>query len=100
MHASRASLILAALVACVAPVVRADEATAVDLNEKGLRLAQSKRFEEAVRAFEEAVRAAPTDETIRGNLGRCESNWGVDLLGKGEFVAAELATRRARDLLP
>jgi Flp pilus assembly protein TadD len=73
---------------------------ATGLNEKGLRLAQEGRLEEAVRAFEEAVVAAPDDDVIKKNLGRCEANLGVERLGKGDLLGAELATRKARDLLP
>jgi tetratricopeptide (TPR) repeat protein len=98
-------LALVALLAAAASFTTAagaggDAERANGLNEKGLRLAQEGRLEDAVRAFEAALGAAPDDETIKRNLGRCEANFGVELLGKGDLVGAELATRRARDLLP
>jgi tetratricopeptide (TPR) repeat protein len=97
-------LALVALLAAAAFTTAAgaggDSESANALNEKGLRLAQEGRLEDAVRAFEAALGAAPDDDVIKKNLGRCEANFGVELLGKGDAVAAELATRRARDLLP
>jgi len=90
------------LVAGLAAAGFADEASsrAAGLNEKGLRLARDGRFEDAARAFEDALAASPGDAAIRSNLGRCDANWGVALLAKGDAASAEQATRRARDLLP
>lgn len=88
------------LVAAAASAAAADPDRAAGLNAKGLELSQARRFEEAVRAFAGALEAAPGDETIRRNLGRCEANWGVALLEKGDLLSAEQATRRARDILP
>jgi Flp pilus assembly protein TadD len=102
VHTPRAGSILAIVVALAAAAAGGEDAAqrASGLNEKGLRLAREGRFEDAVRAFEEALAAAPDDAVIRANLGRCDANWGVSLLAKGDAAGAEQATRRARDLLP
>lgn len=89
------------LVVAFAATARGDGASdAAGLNERGLRLAESGRLDEAVRVLEDALKASPDDETIRKNLGRCAANLGVQLLEKGDAASAEQATRRARDLLP
>jgi tetratricopeptide (TPR) repeat protein len=90
------------LVAALASAGSADDGAsrATGLNEKGLRLAKEGRLEDAVRTFEDALKAAPDDATIRENLGRCAANLGVALLAQGDAASAEQATRRARDLLP
>lgn len=101
METPRAASILGFVVALAAAAFAGgDPARAADLNERALRLAKEGRLGEAVRALEDALVAAPDDETIRRNLGRCQANWGVSLLEKGDLLTAEQATRRARELLP
>jgi len=92
--------LVAVLAAAAAAFAGGDAERAAGLNEKGLRLAHEGRLEDAVRAFEEALGAAPDDADIKRNLGRCAANYGVELLGKGDVLGAEAATRKARDLLP
>lgn len=101
MDTPRAGSILA-LVALLAAAALADgdAERANRLNDKGLLLAREGRFADAVRTFEEALVVAPDDDVIKKNLGRCAANLGADLLGKGDLVGAELATRKARDFIP
>jgi Flp pilus assembly protein TadD len=91
--------VIVAFFAAQAPAA-GDVERAAALNDQGLRLAQEGRLEDAVRAFEDALQESPDDAVIRKNLGRSEANLGADLLAKGDAVLAELATRKARDLLP
>ena len=100
MATPRAASFLLLAVAFAATALGDGAADAAGLNERGLRLAESGRLEEAVQVLESALKAAPEDETIRRNLGRCAANFGVQLLEKGDAASAEQATRRARDLIP
>jgi Flp pilus assembly protein TadD len=96
----RAASILGFVLALATAASAGDPVRAADLNERALRLAKEGRLGDAVRLLEDALVAAPDDETVRRNLGRCQANWGVALLEKGDLLTAEQATRRARDLLP
>ncbi len=73
---------------------------AVRWNDEGIRLAEAGKHLEAIEAFRNALKEAPTDDTIMRNLALSRSNLSVWLLGRGEADRAAHQAEEARKLLP
>src|SRR5690606_27714212 len=58
------------------------------LNNEGLRHMDARRFAEAVAAFTEAERLAPTEDVLRLNRGLAYNGWGVALAGEEHWKEA------------
>jgi tetratricopeptide (TPR) repeat protein len=76
------------------------DATATDLNNRGVLAAQGGRFEEGVSLLRQAIERAPKDLTVRRNLSGILTDWAPQLERQGKIDDALRVLEQASRLDP
>lgn len=93
-------LIGAACIAAPAAVADNNLEMVRNLVNKGNYLMAARRFEEALKTYQEAQKYQPTNAIVKENIGKLYNNWGVYLTAQGKYPEAYQKLKKCLEVYP